>query len=117
MSFSINERIAFKEVNTIIDIIGKEYKTKIPQKLLELLNREEAKEHKTNIKKDLPFEKQKISRTALILLNYINRKYWIESEEKKKKIKDAYRQKEDLYIKSLTERYDIDEMFKRRKDK
>lgn len=114
MNFSISERIAFKEVNAIISIMGKEYKEKVPNKLLEMLKKEEAKEYKINIKKDLPFEEQKISRTALILLNYINRKYWIESDEQKKKIKDSYKEKEEKYQNNLKEEYNLNEIFKKR---
>ena len=88
MNFTTKERIAFKEANEIINIMGKEYEDKIPKKLLELLKNEEEKEYKTNIKRDLDFKHQNISRTALILLNYINRKYWIDSEEKRKIIKE-----------------------------
>ena len=82
MSVSISEKIAFKEVNEIINIMGEEYKVKVPKQLLELLEKEEDKEYITKIKKDIPFEEQEISRTALILLNYINRNYWIDEDKK-----------------------------------
>lgn len=117
MNFTTKERIAFKEVNDIINIIGKEYEDKIPKKLLELLKNEEEKEYKTNIKTDLDFKHQNISRTALILLNYINRKYWIDSEEKKKIIKEEYAQNEERHIRTLSEKYDINEIFKKRGNK
>lgn len=113
MRFSIDEKIAFKEVNEIINIMGKEYKNKIPEELLKLLQNEEEKEYKTKIKKDLPFEKQQITRTALILLNYINMNYWID-EDKKKVLKQIYAKNEHDYQKILREKYNPDEIFKKR---
>lgn len=114
MNFSKEEKIAFKEVNEIIWIMGENYRNKIPNSLLELLNKEEEKEYITKIKKDLPFEKQEISRKALILLNYINTKYWIEDEKEKKKLKENKRKEEEKYQKLLREKYNPDEIFKKR---
>ena len=54
MCVSVNEKIAFKEVNEIISIMGKEYKEKVPKQLIELLEREEYKGYITKIKKNLP---------------------------------------------------------------
>lgn len=116
MSFSINERIAFKEVNEIIDIMGLKYKSKVPKKLLEVLEKEEEKEYITKIKRDIPFEKQLISRKALILLSYINRNYWVE-EEKKEYIKQIYRKNEEKYQQILRQKYNPDEIFKKRGNK
>lgn len=117
MEFSISEKIAFKEVNEIIDIMGEKYKNKVPKKLLELLKNGEDSHYITKIKKDLPFEKQEISRTALILLNYINRNYWLDEEVEKQKIKNAYRIEEEKYQKLLREKYNPDEIFKKRGNK
>lgn len=117
MSFSMSDRIAFSQVIDIIDIMGKKYEEKVPKKLLELLKKEEAKDYETNIKRDLPFEKQNISRTALILLNYINKNYWIESEETKKRIKNIYWQNEQQYMEVLSPKYDIYEIFKKRRNR
>ncbi len=117
MEFSVNEKIAFKEVNEIIDIMGEKYKNKVPKKLLELLKNGEDIHYITKIKRDLPFEKQTISRTALILLNYINRNYWLDEEVEKQKIKNAYRLEEEKYQKLLREKYNPDEIFKKRGNK
>lgn len=113
MNFSESEKIAFKEVNEIINIMGENYKNRVPNKLLELLRREEEKEYITKIKKDLPFEKQPISRTALILLNYININYWLQ-EYKKKEVKQVYRENEEKYQRVLREKYNPDDIFKKR---
>ena len=113
MDFSREERIALKEVNEIIALMGEQYKNKIPIQLQNLLQKEE-KNYITRIKKDLPFEKQKISRTALILLNYINRNYWIEDEGKKQRLQQCYKQKEEQYQKMLIEKYNPNEIFKKR---
>lgn len=117
MEISINEKIAFKEVNEIIDIMGEAYKSRVPKKLLELLKNGEDNSYITKIEKNLPFEKQDISRSALIILNYINRNYWLELEEEKQKIKNAYRLEEEKYQKLLREKYNPDEIFKKRSNK
>ena len=113
MNFSIEEREAFKEVNEIIDLMGQEYRNKIPNKLLELLQKEQDREYQTKIKKGLPFEKQIISRTALVLLNYINTNYWLE-EEKKKEIRDSYLVNEEKYQNELRKKYKPNDLFKKK---
>ena len=116
MNFSIDEKRAFKEVNEIINIMGEQYKSKIPKELLELLKKEEDKEYITKIDKNLSFEKQSISRIALILLNYINRNYWLE-EDKKEEVKQLYRNNEEKYQNILREKYNPNEIFKKRGNK
>ena len=113
MRVSISEKQAFKEVNEIINIMGEEYKAKVPKQLLELFEKEEDKEYITKIKKDIYFEEQEISRTALILLNYINMNYWLE-EHQKEKIKRVYRENEEKYQQILREKYNPNEIFKKR---
>ena len=116
MSFTINERRAFKEANEIISIMGEKYNTKVPKSLLEFLKREEDKEYVTKIKKELSFKNQEISRTALILLNYINLNYWLD-EEKKNRVRQSYRQNEQKHQEELKKRYNPDEIFKKRGNK
>ena len=113
MEFSTKEREAFKEVNEIIELMGQDYKNKVPKQLLEFLQKEEMKEYQTSIQKNLPFEKQKISRTALILLNYLNRNYWLE-QEKKEQVTKSYLQKEEEYQNKLREKYNPNDLFKKK---
>ncbi len=115
MNFSIKEREAFKEVNEIIELMGQEYKSKVPNQLLELLKKEQDTEYQTKIKKELPFEKQIITRTALILLNYINTNYWLE-EEKKKQVRKDYLENEAKYQNKLREKYNPNDLFKKKQD-
>lgn len=116
MTFSIEEKIAIKEVNEIISIMGNKYKSKIPKKLLSILQKEQAINEKTKIKKDIPFKKQQISRKALILLNYINTNYWME-KEKAQKVRNAYEENEKKYQEELRKKYNPNEIFKRRENK
>ena len=117
---------ALKRLETELDILIEEYKfnietlskyLKLDIDKIELLKNGEDIHYITKIKKDLPFEKQEISRTALILLNYINRNYWLDEEVEKQKIKNAYRLEEEKYQKLLREKYNPDEIFKKRGNK
>lgn len=114
MNFSKEERIAFKEVNEIIKIMGLSYKNEIPNNLLKLLDKEQEKDYVTKIRKDLPFKKQQITRIALVLLNYINTNYWLKDENLRQELKQVIKNKEEDYQKILREKYNPNEIFRRR---
>ena len=74
---------AYSEVYYILETLGDAFKTKLPVKLLKLIE--------YNKKKDFAFEEMideetgllSVSRDALIMLSVFNMKYWEEDEKRK----------------------------------
>ncbi len=81
---------AYSEVYYILETLGDAFKTKLPVKLLKLIE--------YNKKKDFAFEEMideetgllSVSRDALIMLSVFNMKYWEEDETEKEKLTEIY---------------------------
>ena len=85
---------AYTEVNQIIELLGEEFKSKIPQKILNLFNEKQNTNYRTNINKNTPIHKIEVSRTALTIISILNLKYWETDETKKAKLKSIYDERE-----------------------
>lgn len=92
--------IAYAEVRTILDILGKEYQEKIPNKVKKLF-------YNSNIKTNLSIyntnniENIQISRTALIIISILNLKYWEQNESNKQRLKEVYNNNEKQYQETI----------------
>ena len=81
---------AYSEVYYILETLGDAFKTKLPVKLLKLIE--------YNKKKDFAFEEMideetgllSVSRDALIMLSVFNMNYWEEDETEKEKLTEIY---------------------------
>ena len=97
---------AYSEVYEFINVLGNEYKNKIPEKLYLKI---ETKRDKTYIPKyDINQENANFSNEALSLISAINLQYWCEDSEEKERLKKVYTdntQKEE-------QKYSYENMFK-----
>ena len=107
---------AYKEVNDMLNIMGPKYKNKLPNSILVALNVNEAKYYKSEIKSEVSFIDQKMSRKALAILTMLNLKYWVEDEKQKQTLKQIYLKNDFKYQKELREKYDINKIFQNKKD-
>lgn len=85
---------AYTEVNQIIELLGEEYKSKIPKKVLNIFKENQDINYKTNISKNKPIDEMKISRTTLIIISILNLKYWEVEDNKKKELRSIYDENE-----------------------
>ena len=105
---------SLKEVNTILNLMGKEYINKLPNKLLKFIRENMDKTYISEINVNTPINEQILKKDTKILLSLIYRNYWC-SEEKKKLLLE-----EDEYLKSehekeIYEKYNPDNIFKNKK--
>ena len=107
-------RKIYKEVNDILNIMGAEYKEKIPIQIRIALKENEAKDFKTDIKKELSFYEQKISKEALAILTVLNLIYWIKNKEEKEILKTIYLANNSKYDIELSEKYSVDKIFEKK---
>ena len=106
---------AYTEVNQIIELLGNEYKSQIPQKILNLFKEKQNTNYKTNINKDTPIDKMEISRTALIIISILNLKYWEKDEDKKSELKRTYNENERKFQEKINV-YKQNDWLKAKKD-
>lgn len=88
---------SYTEVSYILDILGEEYKNKLPEKILKLIYTNKNDDYKINLNFDITKNNINISRNALIIISILNLKYWEYDELKKDKLKNLYAKNEKIY--------------------
>ena len=114
-----NEGLAYSEVDEILNNLEDEYVEKIPMKIRQFFKETKNKEYKPIIRIDVPLEEQNLKRETIILLAILNLNYWCESEEEKQELLNSFSKNEELKEqerKELEERYNPDNLFKKRKN-
>ena len=94
------QKMAYAEVGRILDILGDNYKKKVPSKIRELFYKEDNPQVDINLSN---INDKKISRKALIILSVLNLKYWEDNPQKKQRLKIAYLENEVVYREKFKE--------------
>lgn len=107
----IVDKKCYAEVKEVINRFNKEEKQKIPNKIIELLNKEtEGTEYLINIDPNKNLEEQ-ISRQALSMLTYICLEYLADSKQKEE-LKNILIQNQKELVSSYKS---VDELFNKKK--
>ena len=88
------QKIAYSEVNQILNILGDKYKKQIPIKIIEMIDKEKDNNYRVIIDN---INDINLSRKALIILSMFNLKYWEKNEKKIAKLKKQYYDNEMQY--------------------
>lgn len=94
---SNNMSIAYAEVNEILNLLGNEYKNKIPEKIINLFYEKEDKNYKINISSEKELRDSNISKTALTIISILNLKYWVTNKEEKCKLENRYKENDRIF--------------------
>ena len=94
------QKMAYAEVGRILDILGDNYKKKVPSKIRELFYKEDNPQVDINLSN---INDKKISRKALIILSILNLKYWEDNPQKKQRLKIEYLENEVNYREKFKE--------------
>ena len=94
------QKMAYAEVGRILDILGDNYKKKVPSKIRELFYKEDNPQVDINLSN---INDKKISRKALIILSILNLKYWEDNPQKNQRLKIAYLENEVNYREKFKE--------------
>jgi len=104
---------AFVEVDEILKIMPVELLSKIPIKFRKVISENKAKDYKVEIKE--PLEEEKLKEETVVILGLIYRDFLASPEEREElQLKDAEELKK--IEEEMKEQYDIDNVFKKRKN-
>ena len=109
--------LAYSEVYEILNLLEDEYKERVPKEVIEFFEQERDKEYNPIIDVNIPLEKQNLKRKTMVVLAILNLNYWCDSEEEKQAILDNFAEnekKKQLAEKELAEKYNPDNLFKKR---
>lgn len=104
---------AYAEVLVIISHMEPEYKEKIPQKLLNQMEKNQLKNYKFELDFSIPFKENAFSSKTLPLLAMINLNYWCETEEEKQAQRAIHEGNDKAYREKQNEKYDLSKMVKK----
>ena len=117
MGLSINTRQAYSEVDEFLELLNIEQKNKVPQKLRELFKKEKDKEYIKKIDSTIPIKEQNLKEETLAIIAFLNLQYWEEDEDEKERLQTVYSKNEQIYQEILHEKFNTDDMFKKRTTK
>jgi len=89
-----NMKLACSEVYCILEILGDSYKNKLPTKFLEFINQNRSLDYSLNIDGE-DYDNLNISKDALVLVSFLNLKYWVEDEEEKQRLIEIYKKNDE----------------------
>ena len=104
---------AYKEVAQILNLLGDDYKSKIPSNMLAFFEQKIEERNPNELYEEI--KNRKISRDALIILSILNTKYWANGDEKKELI--AFYNKNEQEYQEKINRYQKQDWLKRAKSK
>lgn len=110
----MGNRLAYAEVNTILNYMDKEYIIKVPKKLREFF-KENSLDNNVVFNPKIPLENQNLQKETFSILAMLNLNYWCENEEHKQELINKYRQQDIIKEEKLRELYNPDNIFKNKK--
>jgi len=84
----LDTMMAYSEVYEILNLLDKEYKEKVPDKVRTFFEEERLKDYKPEINTDTPLIDQNLKRETIVLLAILNLNYWCDTPEEKQEILD-----------------------------
>lgn len=112
---NIQTKKAYTEILEVLKFIPKEYFSKIPKQILEVFEREKLENYTVNINKQKPIDKNFLQKETLAIIAMLNLRYWCTDENLKKKLYEQYSKNEQKYQQELSKKYDINNVFEKRK--
>ena len=116
MNVSINTRQAYSEIDEFLGLLSEEQRNEIPKKLREFFKEEKDTEYTKNIDSNIPIKDQHLKEETLAIIALLNLQYWCKDEEEKKRLKAIYAQNEQQYQDMLYEKYNPNDIFKKKED-
>ena len=89
-----------------------EYISKIPKKIIKLFETERLENYEPNINKSNPWDKNKLSKKAMVIIAMLNYQYWCPNKKVKDDLYKTYLSNNDKYQKEIEKKYSVDNLFK-----
>lgn len=109
--------LAYAEVDAILELLEDEFANRIPVKVREFFKDEKDKEYKPTIRSDIGLDEQDLKAETISILTLLQLNYLCDSEEEKQEILNELQENDRLKEEELREKYNPDNIFKRRDEK
>mgnify|MGYP004457739967 FL=1 len=106
--------LAYAEIDEILNLLEDDYREKVPKKVRDFFKEEKMKDYHPEIDIEKPLIEQNLKRETMVLLAILNLNYWCENEEEKQRFLNELDKNEEEK-KELEEKYNPDNLFKKKK--
>lgn len=107
--------MAYSEVYEILNLLDKEYREKVPDKVRTFFEEERLKDYIPEIDAETPLTNQNLKRETIVLLAILNLNYWCDTPEEKQEVLDELARNEKER-EELLDKYNPDNLFKKRQE-
>ena len=110
---NLNElKIAYAEVDKVLDSLSDDYIEKIPLKLRAFFKENKNPDYKVIIDPYVPLKKQNLHRKTIIIITMLELNYFISSEEDREKIIEELALEENESRENIIKEYSLDTVLK-----
>ncbi len=109
-------KMAYCEVDVILDQMEEKYVNKIPSELRKLFKEQKRKDYLPEIKEDVPLTEQKLMRKTIAILAMLNLNYWCEDEKEKQDLIQMYAENDRKREDELRKKYNPDNLFRNKRN-
>ena len=107
---------AYTEVNCLLEYLPQSYIDKLPKKLIELIKDQSDEQYNIDIDTNKSLLEQNFYKKTKDLIAVIKYNYW-STDEEKQKLKNLFYENENKYQKELLEKYNPNDIFKKKENK
>lgn len=112
---SEEKRKIFSEIDAFLNVLEEKERNKVPKKLREMYKREKLEGYNPQYDLRRPIQEQNMKRETIAMIGLLHLNYWCENEEEKNKLREIFRKNEQKYQEELREKYNTNDLFKKRK--
>ena len=113
---NVNYIKAYTEVNCLLEYLPQTYIDRLPKKLIELIKRQSKEEYNIDIDTNKSLLEQNFSQKTKDLIAVIKYNYW-STDEERQQLKNKFYENENNYQKELSEKYNPNDIFKKKESK
>ena len=110
-------RIAFAEIDLILNLLDIKYSSKIPAELRYTFNTQKELNYQKDIDVKRPLTEQNLTKETVSILALLNYQYWCETEEEKNELIKQLIENDRKAEKEYRDKYNPANMFKQEKER
>lgn len=100
-------RRTFCDIEIILNALPEEDRNKVPLKLRKFISENKLEDYESNIRIDIPIEKQDVHPDTQTFLGMLYLNYWCKDEAEKKRLTQRFTNNESKYQKQINEKFEV----------
>ena len=111
---NVRTKEMYSEVYSILNMLGDEYKNKLPDNLIEMIKKEKQDSYDPKYDLNTEFQNLNIKKDTLAMIALFHLNYWCKTEEEKDSLIKILKENQEKYDSEIREKYNTDNLFKKK---